>query len=178
MFASEIGLRSQCFVVAAILFAGSLVVGVGCSATNKLTSFLGDVGLTTEAPTPLGWSTSHVDSAAEANASGKVLMLWFTGSDWCPPCMKLESEIFHSAEFQSWYPEQIVPVILDFPKRSKLAEELSQQNQFLATKYQIKRYPTALFIDQQGNVIGKLGYEEGGPSQWITKAKVILGGAG
>ena len=167
--------------IALVSIMAGLVISAGCSATSKLSTLFAEASAAPPAASELlGWTTSHQTGAMESNSTGKTMMLWFTGSDWCRYCTMLENEVFHTATFQDWSAQKIVPVMLDFPKRTKLSPELAEQNDELAERYEsfVKGYPTALFVDQQGNVIGKLGYESGGPEHWIKKAEAILANGG
>ena len=103
-------------------------------------------------------------------------MALFTGTDWCTWCIKLEKEVFATPEFRKWSDENVVPLMLDFPKTTKLDPALSNQNQRLKLRYKdhFKGYPTVLFLDPQGNVVAKMGYASGGPENWIAKAEERL----
>ena len=59
-------------------------------------------------------------------------MLFFTGSDWCGWCIRLQKEVFFKPEFKKWANKNVVLVELDFPKRTKLDEKTLRQNRKLA----------------------------------------------
>ena len=153
------------------------VAQAGCSATNQLPSWMAFTAGDESEAIAVRWETSIDTAVAEAERSGKSIMLWFTGSDWCKYCVKLEKEVFHTREFNEWYGDKIVPVMLDFPRQSSLAPELEKQNEELKERYVriVTSYPTALFVNPDGEVIGKLGYIPGGADNWIHLADGILG---
>jgi protein disulfide-isomerase len=111
-----------------------------------------------------------------AKRDNKLVMALFTGTDWCSFCIKLENEVFGTPEFRKWSDENVVPLMLDFPKTTKLDPALSAQNQKLKLKYKnyVSGYPTVLFLDPQGTVVAKMGYARGGPENWISKAEERL----
>lgn len=119
-----------------------------------------------------GWTTSADDAMETASREGKHVMALFTGSDWCSWCIKLEDEVFSTSEFQSWASENVIPLKLDFPKRKKLAPHLESQNEALLARYKshVRGYPTVLFLDANGEVVGKMGYTKGA-SNWISNAE-------
>lgn len=125
---------------------------------------------------PVDWNTSYADAVSKANAEDKILMLWFTGSDWCKFCTKLEDEVFHTVKFNEWYADRFVPVMLDYPKQTTLPPALAEQNASLKSKYSnlVNSYPTVLFVNTDGKVLGKLGYQEGGPENWTRQAENIV----
>ena len=114
--------------------------------------------------------------------SGKPLMLFFTGSDWCGWCKRLVKEVFDKSEFAKWAKNNVVLVEIDFPRRSQLPEDLNKQNRKLQQMFGIRGYPTIWFvrpeIKNQNSVnytqLGSTGYVKGGPNKWIEAAEKIL----
>lgn len=109
-------------------------------------------------------------AAAKTTAAegSKDLFLEFTGSDWCPPCMKLNEEVFSKDEFLAGTKDHFVLVKLDFPRDdSKLTDEVKEQNQGLAEKYGVQGFPTVLLCDAQGRPYAATGYRPGGPEEYV-----------
>ena len=76
----------------------------------------------------LTWHTD-VNQAIEISiAEKKPLFMFFTGSDWCGWCIRLQKEVFFKPEFVKWAKENLTLVELDFPRRKKLDELIRQQN--------------------------------------------------
>ncbi len=126
----------------------------------------------------------HTDVEKAINISvqtEKPLFFFFTGSDWCGWCKKLQKEVFFKPEFKKWADNSVVLVELDFPRRSKLPEATQKQNRELASMFGVRGYPTVWLvtptvIDEKikFNKLGSQGYVAGGPKAWIVGANKIL----
>lgn len=123
----------------------------------------------------LTWHTELTKAINVSKVEKKPLMLFFTGSDWCGWCMKLQKEVFKTPEFIKWANENVVLVELDYPRRKELSPELKSQNDQMKQMFQIRGYPTVWLVqpeDKDGKInfrqLGKSGYVSGGPSAWIT----------
>ena len=108
-------------------------------------------------------------------------MLFFTGSDWCGWCIKLQKEVFKTPEFVKWATENVILVELDFPRRKQLAPELLQQNKNLEQMFAVRGYPTVWFVTpalvdgkMTFNRLGSTGYVANDPQGWLPGAKQIL----
>ena len=122
------------------------------------------------------WHTDLEKAIEISTKEKKPLMLFFTGSDWCGWCMRLQKEVFLLPEFTEWANDNVVLVDIDFPKnKSKQSIELQQQNNLLQQQFGIQGYPTIHFvrpdkIDGKTNLtsLGNTGYRAGGPAAWIS----------
>ena len=130
----------------------------------------------------LEWHT-NIDKAIEISSNtNKPLFLFFTGSDWCGWCIRLQKEVFFKPEFKKWANKNVVLVELDFPKRTKLDEKTLRQNRKLAREFGVRGYPTIWFATanrtSEGkiniNKLGSQGYVAGGPKKWIEGANRYL----
>ncbi len=136
--------------------------------------------LTTQAQ-ELTWHTD-VNKASELSIkSKKPLMLFFTGSDWCGWCIRLQKEVFKTPEFIKWANENVTLVELDFPRRKQLEPTLAQQNKNLEQMFAIRGYPTVWFVTpalvdgkMTFNRLGSTGYVANGPQGWLPGANQIL----
>ena len=107
------------------------------------------------------WLTDAALAQAKARAERKLVMLEFTGSDWCPPCKKMAAEVFPTPEFRAFAAEHLVPVKLDFPQRPKLPAAQQQANDALAMKHKVNAFPTLVFLRADGTEAGRLvGYTD------------------
>lgn len=129
----------------------------------------------TPPPPESAWMTDFKAAQAKAKKEKKVVLADFTGSDWCGWCIKLKDEVFSKPEFLEWAEEHVVLLELDYPRNTKLSEELTKQNKELQEEYQISGFPTILFLDSKGKQVGRSGYVEGGPEAWIAAAEKELG---
>lgn len=159
--------------ISGLLFS---ILGTGCTVNQNLPSWMTFSAESDESLVEIPWKTSFADAKAEAEKTGKPMLLFFTGSDWCKYCILLEREVFHTPEFVQWYPEKVVPVLVDSPRETALEPAIAKQNEKLKKRYanRVTSYPTALFINANGDVVGKLGYLPGGPGNWTYKADEIL----
>lgn len=119
------------------------------------------------------WFTSWELAHRESLRTGKPLLVAFTGSDWCGPCIDLKKKVFDSSSFVTWANENVVLVELDFPKNASQDPKVADQNQQIARKFNISGYPTVLLMDDQENVIGKLGHGTDAAA-WTAKAEKML----
>ena len=93
-----------------------------------------------------------------AKTENKSVLLYFSGSDWCAPCVKFKKFIVNTPEFQTFATENLVIYNADFPRlsKNKLAKEVEKENENLADKYNSKGiFPLILLLDTEGNVIKK-----------------------
>jgi len=93
----------------------------------------------------------------------------FTGSDWCPPCKRLEEEVFSKAEFGPEASKTFVLVKFDFPQNRELPPELVKQNEEWQAKYGVSGFPTVILVDKDQLPFGVLGFEEGGPENYLKR---------
>lgn len=99
------------------------------------------------AEAPKGWETDVDAAIALAKKQDKAVMLEFTGSDWCPPCIMMGKKVFSKEEFVKGASEKFILVHLDFPKGDK---ELAEKNQPYAEKFDIEGFPTVILLDSEG----------------------------
>ena len=117
------------------------------------------------------WRTDWDIAKVEAEQANKKLILVFSGSDWCIPCIKLEKEIWESLSFTQYAEQYYVLFRADFPKRkkNKLPETIQKLNDRLASEYNSKGYfPLVVVLDTKGKVKGQLGYEKLTPEAYIA----------
>ena len=120
------------------------------------------------------WETDFAKASTNAAKSGLYMLLDFSGSDWCGWCIKLEKEVFSQATFKKYAKENLVCVMLDFPRQKKLNKKLKEQNAELAQKYQIKGYPSVVILAPDGSLVAKTGYQEGGAQKYVEYLKKII----
>ncbi len=121
-----------------------------------------------------GMDTDFKKALSDARASGKYIMLDFSGSDWCGWCIKLEKEVFSKDAFKDFAEKNLVCVLVDFPRKNKQTRDLKQQNRDLATKYGIRGYPTIIILSPDGELVGKSGYLRGGSRKYVLHLNEII----
>ena len=121
------------------------------------------------------WLTSARTALEKAQAEDKIVLLDFTGSDWCIWCQRLKAEIFDTPEFAAFAKVNLVMVEVDFPSHKKLSPDQQAANDKLAEKYHISGYPTLILLDRWGKQVGKAGYVHGGPNPFIQLLEKVPG---
>jgi len=119
------------------------------------------------------WLTDFHRAQEEAKAGHKLLLVNFTGSDWCGWCKRLEAEVFSKQEFADYAKQNLVLMTADFPRAKPLSSEVRQQNSTLAQKFGIEGFPTIVLLNGDGKMVGMLGYTPGGPSAFIEELKKV-----
>ncbi len=123
------------------------------------------------------WLTDLPKAQAKAKEEKRMVLLDFTGSDWCGWCIKLHNEVFSKPEFAEYAKKNLVLVEVDFPRKKKLSAEQKKANDALQQKYKIDGYPTIIVLNGEGKKIGKLGYMPGGPKAFIAELEKVKGKA-
>lgn len=102
------------------------------------------------------WFTNFDEAKAIAAKENKYILLNFSGSDWCAPCIKMKSEVFESQTFISIAEKQLILVRADFPrsKKNQLTKEQVKRNEALAEKYNPEgKFPLTLLLESNGKII-------------------------
>ena len=123
------------------------------------------------------WKTNFEVTKTEANNQNKNILLVFSGSDWCGPCIKLDRDIWKSAEFMEYAKNNLILERADFPKKkqNQLSPEIKKQNQSLAEKYNKDgMFPLVVVLDKNGKVFGKTGYKNVSPTEYISLLKSFI----
>ena len=93
---------------------------------------------------------------ASAKNENKLILIKFSGSDWCAPCIALKKAIFDTPEFESYANEKLILLTADFPrdKKNQLTKEQQEENDKLAEKYNSEgKFPYMVLLDAEGNVL-------------------------
>jgi len=121
-------------------------------------------------------TTDFAAALKTAAAEKKPILLEFTGSDWCPPCMMMKKEILSQDAFKTFADDKLVFVELDFPRAKEQSPELVKQNDELQTKFNVEGYPTFILLDSGGKELGRtVGFISGGPSAFLDWIKSTMG---
>lgn len=116
------------------------------------------------------WELNLEKSKEIAQNENKHILLVFSGSDWCAPCIKLEKQIWTSKEFQNYAKDNLVLLRADFPRLKKNQPTKAQQehNNKLAENYNPNGYfPFVVLMDDKGKVLNQLGYKNIEPQSYI-----------
>ena len=135
-----------------------------------------------QAQEDLTWYTDMSKASELSMKEKKPLMMFFTGSDWCGWCIRLQKEVFKTEEFTKWAKENVILVELDFPKRTPQDDAIKMQNAQLQQIFQVRGYPTVWLVNPEKTTEGKInlsalgstGYVAGGPEKWLESANSIM----
>jgi len=139
------------------------------------------IGIGVSQAQELKWYTNVKEAIKVSNKEKKPLLLFFTGSDWCGWCIRLQNEVIKTPEFTKWAKESVVLVELDFPRRAPQSDEIKKQNNELQQAFGVQGFPTVYFANatvKDGKVnfegLGSTGYVAGGPTAWLDVANTYL----
>ena len=114
------------------------------------------------------WLTDYKKAQQQAKASKKLVLLNFTGSDWCGFCIVLDKSIFSQPKFKDYASKNLVLVEVDFPKRKALNPSTLKQNMELAQRYQVEAFPTLVVLDGNGRTVWRYeGLYQGGLTAFL-----------
>lgn len=88
----------------------------------------------------LNWLTNYQDAVSQAQTESKPILLFFTGTGWCPACIKLEEEVFNTTDFVNAAGAQFVFVKVDFPQSYRLDPQTQAQNEQLKSKFDVRSF--------------------------------------
>ena len=123
------------------------------------------------------WKTNFEVAKTEATNQNKNILLVFSGSDWCGPCIKLDRDIWKSACFMEFAKNNLILERADFPKKkqNQLTPEIKELNQSLAEKYNKDgMFPLVVVVNKNGKVLGKTGYKNVSPQEYVNILKSFL----
>lgn len=122
-----------------------------------------------------GWMVSIEKAQAVSKETGKPIMANFTGSDWCGWCKRLTANVFSKSEFKEWADDNVVLLELDFPRRTKLPQEIQQQNFSLQKAFQVSGYPTVwVFYLKENAETGQMNIDPLGRTGYKNTAKEFI----
>lgn len=120
------------------------------------------------------WFDNFEKAKESAKERSLPILALFSGSDWCPACIKLESAVLSQKEFKDYAEGSIVPFLADFPQGRKLPPGIVSQNNMLLGKYEVEGFPTILLLDAKGNVTAQTGYGGESPAEFVELLKNLM----
>jgi thioredoxin-related protein len=124
------------------------------------------------------WGTDFKTAANKAEINQKTVLITFSGSDWCKPCILLHQKLYDTPEFGAYASENLELVKADFPsrKKNKLSPEQTAKNEALAEKFNPEGvFPLAVFVSPSGEILGTFGYDKvKTPKDYINAFKQYL----
>jgi thioredoxin-related protein len=116
------------------------------------------------------WLTDFEQAKKTASEQDKNIIIVFSGSDWCAPCIKLDKNIWQSESFKNEAAKDWVLIKANFPRKkaNELSKEQTEHNRKLAEKYNIEgSFPLVVILDKNGKLLGKMGFKNVSPEEYI-----------
>jgi thioredoxin-related protein len=121
-----------------------------------------------------GWMRDFDAAKQKAKETNRPILADFSGSDWCGWCIKLDKEVFSQDAFKEYAKENLVLLLLDFPRRTELPKAEAEQNQKLSEEYGIRGFPTVLVLDAEGKELARTGYQRGGAETYVKHLSELV----
>ena len=127
---------------------------------------------------PKGWTEDFEAAKQQAAKEGKLILMDFSGSDWCGWCKKMDEEVFTKDRFVREAAKKFVLVAVDSPRDKSILSALARkQNRELAEKYEVRGYPTVVIVDPDGKEVKRhSGYRAGGPNGYLKYLRELTRG--
>jgi thioredoxin-related protein len=145
-----------------LILAALLLFNIGCAEDKASTS-------------NLNWTTNLEQAIELAKKENKAVLVNFTGSDWCKWCFKLRDEVFVQNDFKKYAEENLVLVVIDFPRSKTQSNETKMYNQTIAQQFGVQGFPTIILFNKEGVPVAKTGYQPGGATNYVDHIKSFLG---
>lgn len=116
------------------------------------------------------WNYNFEEAKKLASEQDKNIIIVFSGSDWCAPCIKLDKNIWQSDAFKKEAGDNWIIVKADFPRKkaNTLSKEQTEHNRKLAEKFNLEgSFPLVVVLDKTGKVLGKMGFKNVSPEEYI-----------
>lgn len=123
------------------------------------------------------WMSNYDEAVAKAEKENKPILLVFSGSDWCGPCIKMDAKIWKSTEFITYSKENLILYKADFPqkKANQLSKEIKLTNGKLAEKYNRSGFfPLVIILDSKQKLLGKTAYKKLSPKKYIAHLSTFV----
>ena len=122
------------------------------------------------------WITDYPTALAKARESGKLVLIDFTGSDWCGYCIQLKKKSLSTGEFNTFADQKLILLEVDFPRRKRLPAEQLKANEALARRFGIQGFPTLFLVNGEGKILGQVPAENN-PRELIQAIARVSGQA-
>jgi thioredoxin-related protein len=122
------------------------------------------------------WQTDFESAKKLATDQDKNIIIVFSGSDWCAPCIKLDKNIWQSDAFKNQSANDWILLKADFPRKkaNELSKDQTAHNRKLAEKYNIEgSFPLVVLVDKNGKVQGKMGFKNVSPEEYIKMIQAL-----
>lgn len=118
-----------------------------------------------------GWLEDFEQAKDESEATGHPILMLFTGSDWCPPCKRLERDVFSDQVFLDFATEHLILMKFDYPRRGNQSADIKRQNAQASNDYNISGYPTVLLANSEGRRLMLVNRSANDAEQFVNRLK-------
>ncbi|HEY8936058.1 MAG TPA: thioredoxin family protein [Cyclobacteriaceae bacterium] len=128
-------------------------------------------------PEFIHWYYNINEAQLAAKQENKTVVIYFSGSDWCKPCIQLREKVINSQSWITFADERLIMVQADFPrlKKNQTSKEQLKHNEALAEQYNKQgEFPLVVIINESGRAIGKINYHEETPDEFIEQVKTFV----
>jgi thioredoxin-related protein len=123
------------------------------------------------------WTSDYKKAQQEAKASHKLLLIDFTGSDWCGFCFQFDRAILSQPQFKDYATKNLVLMEVDFPVRKAQTVETRKQNLELKQRYQVEGFPTLIVLNGEGKTVWRYdGLYQGGLTAFLAELDKVRKG--
>ena len=128
----------------------------------------------------LHWFTNYKTAIAAAAKENKPVLLFFHGSDWCPPCIKMQRQVFGDSSFINFGAGKLIFLNVDFPRKPPLTPRQLRHNQAVKKQFELpadftQGYPQVIIINAAGKVLyQEKGYEGEGAGKLMGIIKNVI----
>ena len=109
---------------------------------------------------PTKWLNNYQAAVIHSRQQDKVILMYFSGSDWDAWSQKLDQDVLNTAMFQNWAEKNVILLQVDFPRYKHLSGSIGQQNERLKQKFSVSRTATVVFVDPFNQPFARAGYDE------------------
>jgi len=110
-------------------------------------------------PGAAAWTQDYETACRQAKEADRPMVLYFTGPGSCHDCAWLDAHVFSKPEWDAYIRPKFIMAVIDPPQSDpKQSDALPTRNAELARRYNIKRPPTFVMLEPDGEtVIGVFG---------------------
>jgi thiol:disulfide interchange protein len=162
----------------ALLLSSTLLMAQSTYSSNPSGGYSSNNGSNTSVPSSqINWQRSYSEAVALSQSSSKPIVILFTGTGWCPACMKLEREVLTRPEFAQAVGQKFVFLKAEFPDYTE-SSVMASPFKPLIDRYGINAFPTLVVVNANGQQLYTVNYLDGGPQVYAQELLRNLNQAG
>jgi thioredoxin-related protein len=140
----------------------------GTSSYKAYAPSAGDYSAPSYSNQQINWLRSYSDAVALSQSTSKPIAILFTGTGWCPACMRLERTVLTQPDFAQAVGQKFVFLKAEFPDYSEPAVMASPYKPLL-DRYGVNQFPTIVITNANGQMLYTVNYREGGPQVYAQE---------